>query len=223
MKETLKDALGYEFGASALLEQALTHRSLAKMPQASYERLEFLGDRILGFVIADLLLDAFPDEQEGSLAKRHADLVRRETLAEVAHEAGLGEHIIMSRGEVDAGGRDNQAILSDVCEALIAAIYRDGGIDPARRFIERYWDERVRAPSTPPEDAKTKLQEWAQGRGLPLPDYQVVGREGPDHAPVFTVRVCVDGQETVDGVGASKRAAERAAAGTLLERMTADG
>ena len=107
-------------------------------------------------------------------------------------------------------------------EALIAAIYRDGGIQPARRFIELYWDQRVRAPSAPPEDAKTKLQEWAQGRGLPLPNYKVVGREGPDHAPIFTVRVSVEGEETVDGVGASKRAAERAAAGTLLERTVVD-
>ena len=219
MDELLKNALGYEFTSSVVLDQALTHRSLAKTPQASYERLEFLGDRILGYVIADLLLDAFPNEQEGALAKRHADLVRRETLAEIAQEAGLGGHIIMSRGEVDAGGRENQAILSDVCEALIAAIYRDGGIQPARRFIKLYWDQRVRAPSAPPEDAKTKLQEWAQGRGLPLPVYEVVEREGPDHAPIFTVRVSVKGEETVDGVGASKRAAERAAAETLLERI----
>ena len=127
MNKLLKNALGYEFNSMALLQQALTHRSLAKEPQQSYERLEFLGDRILGYIIADLLLEAFPEEQEGSLSKRHADLVRRETLAEIACQAGIGAHIHMSRGEADAGGRNNQAILSDICESLIAAIYRDGG------------------------------------------------------------------------------------------------
>ena len=219
MDKLLKNALGYEFTSLALLQQALTHRSLAKEPQQSYERLEFLGDRILGYIIADLLLEAFPEEQEGSLSKRHADLVRRETLAEIASQAGFGAHIHMSRGEADAGGRNNQAILSDICESLIAAIYRDGGIDPARRFIEKFWHERLRLPDSPPEDAKTKLQEGAQGRGLPLPDYKVVGREGPDHAPVFTIRLLVEGRDAVVGIGASKRAAERAAAGILLERM----
>ena len=129
----------------------------------------------------------------------------------------------MSRGEADAGGRNNQAILSDICESLIAAIYRDGGIEPARRFIEKFWNERLRVPSTPPEDAKTKLQEWAQGRGLPLPDYQVVGREGPDHAPVFTIRLLVEGQDVVVGEGTSKRSAERAAAEILIQRMAANG
>ena len=151
MDKLLKNTLGYEFTSMALLNQALTHRSLAMAPQASYERLEFLDDRILGYIIADLLLDAFPDEQEGSLSKRHADLVRRETLAEVACQAELGEHIHMSRGEADAGGRNSQAILSDVCESLIAAIYRDGGIEPARRFIEKYWHERLHVSSAPPE------------------------------------------------------------------------
>ena len=219
MDKLLKNALGYEFTSMALLHQALTHRSLAKEPQQSYERLEFLGDRILGYIIADLLLEACPEEQEGSLSKRHADLVRRETLAEIACQAGFGAHIHMSRGEADAGGRNNQAILSDICESLIAAIYRDGGIEPARRFVEKFWHERLRLPDAPPEDAKTKLQEWAQGRGLPLPDYKVVGREGPDHAPVFTIRLLVEGRDAVVGIGASKRAAERAAAGILLERM----
>tara|TARA_B100000676_G_C17861067_1_gene723367 strand:- start:47 stop:718 length:672 start_codon:yes stop_codon:yes gene_type:complete len=222
MDKLLKNALGYEFTSMALLNQALTHRSLAMAPQASYERLEFLGDRILGYIIADLLFDAFPDEQEGSLSKRHADLVRRETLAEVACQAGLDEHIHMSRGEADAGGRNSQAILSDVCESLIAAIYRDGGIEPARRFIEKYWHERLNVPSAPPEDAKTKLQEWAQGRGFPLPDYKVVGREGPDHAPIFTIRLSVQGRDAVVGVGGSKRAAERVAARLLLDKITAN-
>lgn len=222
MNEDLIQALGHEFASQTLLEQALTHRSVALNGRASYERLEFLGDRVLGFTIADILLDAYPEEREGGLAKRHADLVRRETLAEVAREAGLAAHILLSRGEADSGGRENDAILADVCEALIAALYRDGGIGAARRFIERYWTKRLHAPLNPPEDAKTVLQEWAQARGLPLPDYRIVGRDGPDHAPVFTVSVSVEGAEPVEGVGASKRAAEREAAEKLLAEVGAN-
>jgi ribonuclease-3 len=170
-------------------------------------------------MVADLLLEAYPNEAEGPLAKRHADLVRRETLADVAREGGIGRHIRMSRGEVDSGGQENDAILSDVCEALIAAIYRDGGIEKAQQFITRYWMDRLQAPLQPPEDAKTILQELAQGRGLPLPEYRTVGREGPDHAPVFTVTVSVEGWEVAEGSGTSKRVAERVAAQALLLRV----
>lgn len=223
MNELLRDALGHEFASASLLEQALTHRSAIRDRRASYERLEFLGDRILGFTVADLLLTAYPDENEGGLAKRHADLVRKETLAEVAREAAIGEHIIMSGGEAESGGRENDAILSDVCEALIAALYRDGGLEAAVRFIERYWTGRLEAPPQPPEDPKTVLQEWAQARALPLPDYRTVGREGPDHAPEFTVMVCVEGLASAQGVGNSKRSAERAAAEKILEQVTANG
>jgi ribonuclease-3 len=222
MDDDLKQALGHEFGSEVLLEQALTHRSVALNGRASYERLEFLGDRVLGFTVADLLLEAYPSEAEGPLAKRHADLVRRETLADVAREAGLGCHILMSKGEVDSGGQENDSILSDVCEALIAAIYRDGGIEMAQKFIARYWMERLCAPLQPPEDAKTILQELAQGRGRPLPEYRTVGREGPDHAPVFTVTVSVEGWEVAEGNGTSKRVAERAAAQALLSRVGAN-
>lgn len=221
MNDDLKQALGHEFASAVLLEQALTHRSIALNGRASYERLEFLGDRVLGFTVADLLLDAYPNEAEGPLAKRHADLVRRETLADVAREADIGRHILMSRGEVDSGGQENDAILSDVCEALIAAMYRDGGVEVAQRFIARYWTDRVNAPPRPPEDAKTILQELAQGKGLPLPGYRIVEREGPDHAPVFTVTVSVEGWEVAEGSGTSKRAAERAAAEALLLRVGA--
>lgn len=222
MDDVLKQALGHEIVSPALFEEALTHRSIAQNNRASYERLEFLGDRVLGLAISDLLLETYPDEAEGALAKRHADLVRRETLAEIAREAGVGPNILMSRGEIESGGQENDAILSDVCEALIAALYRDGGIDAARQFILRYWKERVMAPPQPPEDAKSVLQEMVQGRGLPLPDYQTVGREGPDHAPVFTVTVSVEGWETAEGCGTSKRAAERAAAKALLAQVNSD-
>ena len=219
MDEKLKDALGHEFNDKVLLAQALTHRSAALHDRVSYERLEFLGDRVLGFIVADLLLDAYPQEKEGALAKRHADLVRRETLAEVAREAGVGAFIVMSRGEAESGGRENDAILADVCEALIAALYRDGGIGPARDFISRFWTDRLHAPPRPPEDAKTRLQEWAQGRGLALPDYKTIGREGPEHAPHFTVAVGVEGWDDAEGGGSSKRAAERAAAEAMLARV----
>jgi len=219
MEVSLKSALGHEFADTNLLAQALLHRSAAFNSRLSYERLEFLGDRILGFTIADLLLDAYPNEEEGALAKRHADLVRRETLAEVAREAGIGPHIEMSRGEAESGGRENDAILADVCEALIAALYRDGGIEPALHFIARYWTVRLHAPSHPPEDAKTSLQEWVQGQGLALPIYRTIRREGPDHAPEFTVAVYVEGWEEAEGRGSSKRAAERAAAEFLLARV----
>ena len=219
MEVGLKSALGYEFSDRSLLLQALMHSSAAFQGRSSYERLEFLGDRVLGFTIADLLFDAYPHEEEGAMAKRHADLVRRKTLADVAREAGIGPHIEMSRGEAESGGRENDAILADVCEAIIAALYRDGGLEPARRFIARYWIDRLLAPSCTPEDAKTSLQEWAQGQGLPLPNYRTIGREGPDHAPKFTVRVGIQGWEEVDGCGSSKRAAERAAAEALLARL----
>ena len=223
MKSDLVEALGHTFSSPQLLEQALMHRSVAHGSQRGYERLEFLGDRVLGLVVADLLYDAFPNEDEGAMAKRHVDLVRRETLAEVARMIGLGRHIRLSRGEDEAGGRENEAILADCCEAVIAALYRDGGLEAADGFIRRYWLERLKALERPPQDAKTALQEWAQGKGLPLPDYRTVDRTGPDHMPVFTVSVEVAGQEPAKGEGTSKRAAEQAAAERLLAEVMKNG
>lgn len=223
MTDDLREALGHEFRSPGLLDQALTHRSVAHGGQRGYERLEFLGDRVLGLVIADLLYDAFPHEDEGAMAKRHVDLVRREALAEVARAIGLGAYLRLSRGEDDAGGRGNDAILADACEAVIAALYRDAGLEAARRFIERYWLVRLKALKQPPQDAKTALQEWAQGKGLPLPDYRTVERTGPDHMPTFTVSVEVAGSEPAEGEGSSKRAAEQAAAERLLARVLKHG
>lgn len=223
----VEKALGYRFKDETLLKQALVHRSVASAPEsASYERLEFLGDRVLGLVVAEMLFRRYPREAEGDLARRHAALVRREALARVALQIGLGEHLKMSRGEEDAGGRNNPALLSDACEALIGALYLDGGQEVSRSFIERHWPAMMEETAAPPKDAKTALQEWAQQRALPLPVYDTLAAEGPDHNPVFTVQVTVRGLPPVTASGASKRAAAQAAAQTLLdkahERQTAE-
>lgn len=220
MINQVAEALGHAFSTPRLLEEALTHRSATPRRAEGYERLEFLGDRVLGLVVTDMLLAAFPDEQEGALARRLAALVCQETLADVARELGLAPHIRLSRSEADSGGRENDAILSDVCEAVIAAIYCDGGLDTVRPFIERHWAGRLAAAIAPPQDAKTALQEWAQGRGLPLPDYSIVDRKGPDHAPEFTVSVSVKGKPATEGTGSSKRAAEQMAASRLMATVT---
>lgn len=210
-------AVGHAFTDLALVERALVHRSAAGgRDRESYERLEFLGDRVLGLVVADMLYRRFPAEDEGALARRHAALVRREALARVAHEIDLGRHLVMSKGEEDAGGRVNPALLADACEALMGALYLDGGLEPARAFIARHWPAMMEEAAAPPKDAKTALQEWAQQRGRPLPVYDTVAAEGPDHSPVFTVRVTVQGLPPVTASGASKRAAAQAAAEALL-------
>jgi len=223
--DELSGATGYSFHDPDLARLALTHRSaIGRGRSKTYERLEFLGDRVLALVIADLLYDNFPDEDEGSLAKRLVALVRRETLADVASSLGLPPLIELSRGEEDAGGRQNPAILADVCEALIGAMYRDGGMRAARAFIRRNWLDRMCGMEKPPKDAKTELQEWAQGRGLELPEYREVGRSGPDHAPVFTIEVTVGDYPPERAVGQTKRAAEQIAAEQLLRRLeTVDG
>jgi ribonuclease-3 len=215
----LTEILDYEFNDPELGRVALTHRSAAGRGEPTYERLEFLGDRVLALVIADLLYENYPHEEEGALAKRLVALVRRETLAEVAVKLDLGSLINLSKGEEDAGGRENPAILSDVCEGLIGAIYRDGGLEPARRFLECHWRDLMIAEKTPPKDAKTSLQEWAQGKGLNLPEYNTVARSGPDHAPHFTIEVKVDKHPPEKGEGATKRLAEQVAAELLLKRL----
>lgn len=220
----LAEILDYEFSDPRLAQIALTHRSATGRDEPTYERLEFLGDRVLALVIADLLYRHYPREEEGALAKRLVALVRGETLAEVGAKLNLAPLMILSKGEEDAGGRNNTAILADVCEALIGAIYRDGGLEPARRFIERHWHGLMTARETPPTDAKTTLQEWAQGNGYDLPAYRTVRRSGPDHAPRFTIEVRVGKYPPERGDGASKRVAEQAAAELLLERLgAADG
>jgi ribonuclease-3 len=187
----------------------------------SYERLEFLGDRVLGLVVADMLLAQFPGEPEGPLAQRLADLVRRETLSAVALELDLGTYLRIAKTSQDESERQNPAILADVCEAVIGALYLDGDLPAARRFIEPIWRPLLIEARKPPQDAKTALQEWAQGRGLPLPEYRETARSGPDHEPVFTIEVAVAGHGAESADGRSKRQAEQAAAARLLARLLA--
>ncbi|MEM7170618.1 MAG: ribonuclease III [Pseudomonadota bacterium] len=209
--------LGHDFKAPDLLRRALTHSSaVSATNQGDYERLEFLGDRVLGLVIADLLYHRFPKEPEGSLAKRFAGVVCRDALAEIAREIDLGSQLIIAKAEEEAGERDNPALLSNACEAVIAALYLDGGIAVAKEFIERYWIRLIEADRKPPRDPKTSLQEWSQGRGLSVPKYQILSREGPDHNPIFTVSVTLPKLPPMIGTGSSKRAAEQAAAEKLL-------
>jgi len=216
--------LGYDFKQPHLLDRAMMHSSMLASggggtSEKSYERLEFLGDRVLGLVAADMLIEAFPDENEGQLARRHVALVRQEALARVAGELELGNYLNLARSEEESGGRNNPATLADACEAVIGALYIDGGLETAARFIQGAWRAMLAETPSPPKDAKTTLQEWVQGRGLPLPSYHEVSREGPDHGPVFTVEVRVQGFDPVNGQGASKRAAEQRAAEEMMKKV----
>ena len=175
---------------------------------------------MLGLVVADLLWRRFAAEAGGPLTRRHAQLVRRETLAAIAVEIGLDRMIQLSPAEAAAGAARSPAILADVLEAVIAAIYLDGGFDAAFAFVERWWGPLIAEMERPPRDPKTLLQEWAQGRGLPLPEYRLVGTSGPDHASQFTVAVRVAGHDEASATASSKRAAETAAAAALLERLS---
>jgi len=214
--------LDHEFSRPELLREALTPPSAHGRSRhlRSYQRLEFLGDRVLGLIIAELLFQRFPREAEGALTRRHASLVRREALTEVARAACLGDHIPLSPGEEAAGARANPSVLADVCEAVIAALYLDGGLGAATRFVERWWRPQLASLGVaPPRDPKTALQEWALARGLPLPAYETVATTGPAHRRVFTVMVRVKGLAPASATGSSKRAAEGAAAAVALSSV----
>jgi ribonuclease-3 len=217
--QALEARIGYPFRDRGLLRLALTHGSAVTDAAASYQRLEFLGDRVLALVIAEMLYAGFPDAAEGELAQRLTALVRNEACADVARALHLGEAIRLGGGEAQSGGRRKAAILGDVCEALIGAIHLDGGMEPARMLIEANWRERMNAAGASLRDAKTTLQEWAQGRGLPAPSYQIVGRSGPDHAPRFAVEVGVDTLTPCRGEGRTRREAEQDAAAAMLARQ----
>ncbi|HEY1941923.1 MAG TPA: ribonuclease III [Roseiarcus sp.] len=221
----LEARLGHQFRDHDLMARALTHLSA---PAAgghgraqSYQRLEFLGDRVLGVIVAHMLYDAYPQASEGELSMRLAKLVRRETCAAVAQEWDVGPHVVMGQGEARAGGRKKAAILSDVCESIIGAVYLDGGFDAARDLVARSWRERMSADIEPERDAKTAVQEWAQARALAAPKYVEVARSGPAHAPHFVMHVVLDGYQPEAGEASSKRAAEQAAAQAFLARWSA--
>jgi ribonuclease-3 len=205
---------GHAFQDPGLLRRALTHASAG---QEDNERLEFLGDRVLGFLIAEMLVARFPGESEGALALKLNALVRMETCARVAIASGIDQAIIMAPSEARAGGRQKPAILGDACEALIAALYLDGGIDAARRFVVDHWAPLFAEVQGDLRDPKNALQEWAQAHKLGTPVYRLQRRDGPDHAPRFTVEVQVGTQGQASGEGASLRAAEQDAARKLLK------
>jgi ribonuclease-3 len=219
----LEQALGHVFQDTGLLRQALTHPSLGGVKNqrhglsSPYERLEFLGDRVLGLVMAEGLYRLFPDAKEGELAKRHAALVNRDALRVVARALSLTRYLRLAHGEVPEVAHKNMAVLADAMEAVIGALYLDAGLEVARAFIQTHWDDMVHEAVSPPVDPKTALQEWAQGRGLPLPVYTVLSHAGPAHAPVFQLQVSVRGFAPVTAEGPSKRLAEKKAAAALLE------
>jgi ribonuclease-3 len=218
-RQELENLIGYRFGDRAHLDEALTHATAGKgKGRANYQRLEFLGDRVLGLVVAEMLFEAYPAAKEGELSKRLSDLVRRETCAEVAREWGLAGFIRLGAGEASSGGSEKVPILADVCEALIGAVFLDGGFDAAGDLVRNAFEKRMRARRRPSQDPKTALQEWAQARGLPTPAYREVARTGPHHKPKFKVTVSLPDRAPAEGIGGSKRAAEQAAAAEMLTR-----
>jgi ribonuclease-3 len=221
-RSALEEKIGHRFSDQALLERALTHISaLSGGPQSragSYQRLEFLGDHVLGLVVSEMLYQAFPRADEGEMSRRLADLVRKETCADVGREMELGPALKLGNSESHSGGRKRVTILGDACEALIGAVFLDGGYEAAQKMIERFWKERMLRPARPLRDPKTMLQEWAQARGLPTPDYRELARTGPHHDPQFRVAVVLPNRPPAEGLGGSKRAAEQAAAAQMLAR-----
>jgi ribonuclease-3 len=214
----LTDFLGHTFRDPALLQRALTHASANS--ESSNERLEFLGDRVLGLVIAEKLHAQYPHDSEGALALKLNALVRKEACAAAAQVAGLPDRLILANSENASGGRNKAVILAGACEAVIAALYLDGGMDVARAFVERYWASAFETLGDDMRDAKTALQEWAQARkGGGAPVYRLAKRDGPDHAPQFEIEVRVDGEEPALGRGSSKREAEQVAAKAMMQRL----
>ncbi len=213
----LEQKIAYRFKDRVLLERAMTHSSTGDT--YNYERLEFLGDRVLGLVMAQALFESFRNESEGGLARRHSTLVQGRTLAMIAALHRLGDDIIMAPSERVAGGAENENILSDALEALLGAVYLDGGLEPARDMILRLWGDHIHTLTDAPQDPKTELQEWVQARGLPLPEYVIIAQAGPDHAPIFTVEVRVQGKDPVAAEGTSRRQAEKTAARHMLQHL----
>lgn len=216
----LQNTIGYQFRKDSLLKLALTHRSLGKdAGETNNQRLEFLGDAVLGLVIAEMLYHLFPNEYEGDLSKRQVSLVNGEQLTSIAIQMGLGPCLIVSAGEAEQGGRNNPSNLEDACEALLGAIFLDGGIEAARMVIQKFWGKAAKETAAPPKDPKTTLQEWAQAQGIPLPEYRLISADGPSHAPHFIIDIHLEGQEPARGEAGTKRVAERLAASEMLKKL----
>ncbi|MDJ0825549.1 MAG: ribonuclease III [Rhodobacter sp.] len=211
--------LGHRFENPDLLQRALTHGSMSSPTRPDNQRLEFLGDRVLGLVMAEALLGHDPGANEGQLAPRFNALVRKETCADVAQDLQLGDVLRLGRSEMMSGGRRKQALLGDAMEAVIAAVYLDAGFEAARAVILRSWGDRIAQVEADARDAKTALQEWAQSKGQPPPVYVEIARDGPDHAPVFTIEARLSGGQSAQGKAPSKRQAEQLAARILLDRL----
>jgi ribonuclease-3 len=218
----LERRIGYRFTDRGLLTRALTHASAVVGRRApsmdTYERLEFLGDRVLGLVVAEMLLEAFPAASEGEIAARFSGLVRNQTCVETALALDLGSAILLGGGEVQSGGREKSTILGDACEAVIGAIYLDGGLEAATRFVRDNWHGRMMEGRGPRRDAKTALQEWSQSVGHGTPTYEIIGKSGPDHEPRFAVEARIAERAPGRGEGGSRRDAEQAAAAAVLVR-----
>ncbi|MEO1249157.1 MAG: ribonuclease III [Pseudomonadota bacterium] len=216
----LTAALKYQFRDPGLLAEALLHPSVNPQDRGGalhgYQRLEFLGDRVIGLLAAQWLLEKHPKESEGAIARRHAHLVRGRMLAIIAEDLDLGRFVALSPSEEAAGGRHNPAILADIMEALAGAVFLDGGIEPARSLLFPLFDKHIDHAEGPPRDPKTGLQEWAQARGLDLPTYRVIGRDGPAHKPEFHVEASIAGWPPMSAKGDTKRQAEKRAAAALL-------
>ena len=220
--KALQDAIGYRFKDGALLVRAMTHPSAAANGDAvrdSNQRLEFLGDRVLNLVIAERLMERRKMDSEGELAPRLNRLVKKGACADAVRHLELEPFVLLSDGEEAAGGRARESTLGDACEAIIGAIYQDGGLGPARKFIEKGWAPQFASAPAETKDPKTLLQEWAQGHGLPLPDYDVLSRSGPDHEPLYEIEAKVEGRGSAVATGPSKREAERSAAALLLQSL----
>ena len=217
--KALQARIGYEFSRPELLVRAVTHSSMSSPTRDDNQRLEFLGDRVLGLVMAEAILAQDRKATEGQLAPRFNALVRKEACADVAREISLGDALKLGRSEMMSGGRRKLALLGDAMEAVIAAVYLDAGFDIARDLVIRLWGDRVNQVEEDARDPKTSLQEWAQARGQKPPNYEIISRSGPDHAPVFTVEVTLQNGEAEEAIAGSKRQAEQAAAGALLQRL----
>lgn len=220
--QAFQDRIGYAFKRPELLLRAMTHASIASDTRPDNQRLEFLGDRVLGLVMAEVLMSGDRAAAEGQLAPRFNAMVRKETCADVAREVDLGSVLKLGKSEQITGGRRKMALLGDAMEALIAAVYVDGGLEPAKAMVLRLWAERVDNVEDDARDAKTTLQEWAQGRKMKPPKYEVLDRSGPDHAPVFRIAARLEDGRTGEGEAPSKRNAEQAAALALLSKVSDD-